>query len=80
MKTLFALLKETVACWSAHNAQKMGAALAYYTALSLAPLVIMIVGAAGLDEQATPVLYDSFDGQNGAMLAWLLEYRLTRAR
>jgi thiosulfate/3-mercaptopyruvate sulfurtransferase len=32
------------------------------------------IGAAGLDDQATPVIYDSFDGQNGAMLAWLLEY------
>jgi thiosulfate/3-mercaptopyruvate sulfurtransferase len=32
------------------------------------------LGAAGLDDQATPVIYDSFDGQNGAMLAWLLEY------
>jgi len=32
------------------------------------------IGAAGLDVQRTPVLYDSYDGQNGAMLAWLLEY------
>jgi thiosulfate/3-mercaptopyruvate sulfurtransferase len=32
------------------------------------------IGTAGLDEQATPVIYDSFDGQNGAMLTWLLEY------
>jgi thiosulfate/3-mercaptopyruvate sulfurtransferase len=32
------------------------------------------LGAAGLDEHTTPVLYDSYDGQNGAMLAWLLEY------
>jgi thiosulfate/3-mercaptopyruvate sulfurtransferase len=32
------------------------------------------IGAAGLDDQTTPVIYDSFDGQNGAMLAWLLEY------
>jgi thiosulfate/3-mercaptopyruvate sulfurtransferase len=32
------------------------------------------VGAAGLDDQTTPVIYDSYDGQNGAMLAWLLEY------
>jgi len=32
------------------------------------------IGAAGLDDQATPVIYDSFDGQNGAMVAWLLEY------
>src|SRR5215510_7812510 len=32
------------------------------------------IGAAGLDDQVTPVIYDSFDGQNGAMLTWLLEY------
>jgi 3-mercaptopyruvate sulfurtransferase SseA len=32
------------------------------------------LGAAGLDNQTTPVIYDSYDGQNGAMLAWLLEY------
>ena len=32
------------------------------------------IGAAGLDDQITPVVYDSFDGQNGAMLVWLLEY------
>jgi thiosulfate/3-mercaptopyruvate sulfurtransferase len=32
------------------------------------------IGAAGLDDQTTPVIYDSYDGQNGAMLAWLLEY------
>jgi thiosulfate/3-mercaptopyruvate sulfurtransferase len=32
------------------------------------------IGAAGLDDQTTPIIYDSFDGQNGAMLAWLLEY------
>jgi thiosulfate/3-mercaptopyruvate sulfurtransferase len=32
------------------------------------------IGAAGLDHQTTPVIYDSYDGQNSAMLAWLLEY------
>jgi thiosulfate/3-mercaptopyruvate sulfurtransferase len=32
------------------------------------------IGAAGLDDQRIPVLYDSYDGQNGAMLTWLLEY------
>ena len=32
------------------------------------------LGAAGLDDRRTPVVYDSFDGQNGAMLTWLLEY------
>jgi thiosulfate/3-mercaptopyruvate sulfurtransferase len=32
------------------------------------------IGAAGLDENRTPVIYDSPEGQNGAMLAWILEY------
>lgn len=33
-----------------------------------------LLGAAGLDSSATPVVYDSYDGQNAAMLAWILEY------
>lgn len=32
------------------------------------------LGDAGLDDHTTPVIYDAYDGQNGAMLAWLLEY------
>ncbi len=32
------------------------------------------IGAAGLGEKTAPVLYDSPDGQNAAMLAWILEY------
>ena len=37
------LLKRAAAKWSEHKAPKMGAALAYYTALSLAPLVIILL-------------------------------------
>ena len=32
------------------------------------------IGAAGLDDKKTPILYDNFDGQNAALLAWLLLY------
>lgn len=32
------------------------------------------LGAAGVDEQIIPVIYDSPEGQNGAMLAWILAY------
>jgi thiosulfate/3-mercaptopyruvate sulfurtransferase len=32
------------------------------------------IGAAGLDDRISPVIYDAYDGQNGAMLTWLLEY------
>lgn len=32
------------------------------------------MGAAGLDERHTPVIYDSADGRNAAFLAWILLY------
>ncbi|HEX8297227.1 MAG TPA: YihY/virulence factor BrkB family protein [Chthoniobacteraceae bacterium] len=41
MKTFLALLRETYVQWTLHKAPKMGAALAYYTTFSLAPLVIL---------------------------------------
>ncbi|HEX8311727.1 MAG TPA: YihY/virulence factor BrkB family protein [Chthoniobacteraceae bacterium] len=43
MRDWLNLLKETASCWSAHKAPKMGAALAYYTVFSLAPLVILVL-------------------------------------
>jgi membrane protein len=42
------LLRDSFSAWSAHNAPKMGAALAYYTAFSLAPLIILIVSGISL--------------------------------
>lgn len=44
----FELLKNTASEWSGHNAPRLGAALAYYTLLSIAPLVILIVAICGL--------------------------------
>lgn len=32
------------------------------------------VGAAGLDHERLPVVYDGYDGQSGSMLVWMLEY------
>jgi membrane protein len=43
LKAIFSLLKETMAEWSRDNASQLGAALAYYTALSLAPLLVLVV-------------------------------------
>lgn len=43
LKAIFTLLKETAAEWSRDNASQLGAALAYYTALSLAPLLVLVV-------------------------------------
>jgi membrane protein len=48
VKTIFPLLKAAFVSWNAHKAPKMGAALAYYTAFSLAPLVVLVVSLVSL--------------------------------
>ena len=45
---MWTLLKASFSDWSRHQAPKLGAALAYYTVLSLAPLVIVVVAVVGL--------------------------------
>jgi membrane protein len=42
------LLAETFNEWSRDNAPRLGAALAYYSVFSLAPLLIVVIGVAGL--------------------------------
>jgi len=43
-------------------------------ALLSAEELVRWIGAAGLDDTKTPVIYDSPEGQNGAMIGWILEY------
>jgi membrane protein len=45
---VLSLLGETVTSWNAHKAPRMGAALSYYTAFSLAPLLVLIFSIASL--------------------------------
>jgi len=42
------MLREAASKWNAHNAPRLGASLAYYTLLSLAPLSILLVAICGL--------------------------------
>ena len=42
-----ALLMQTYSDWSADSATRLGAALAYYTLFSIAPVLIVIIGVAG---------------------------------
>lgn len=46
--TVWSLLKETFRRWMDMNAPRLGAALAYYTVFSIAPLLVVVVGIAGL--------------------------------
>jgi membrane protein len=48
MRTASLLVRETVAGWIDHRASSLGAALAYYTAFSLAPLLLIAIAVAGL--------------------------------
>ena len=47
-KEIFPLLKMTATRWSDHNAPRLGASLAFYMLLSMAPLLILIVAIVGL--------------------------------
>jgi len=48
LTTAWELLRETVSQWKADGAPSMGAALAFYTLLSLAPLVMLVIMLAGM--------------------------------
>jgi membrane protein len=44
----WSLFADTAAAWSAHNAQRLGASLAYYTIFSLAPMLLIFVSIGGI--------------------------------
>jgi len=48
LKAAYALLKEAGSAWMEDNAPSMGAALAFYTVFSLAPVLIVAISVAGL--------------------------------
>ena len=48
MHRLFTLARESVSAWIDDYAPSMGAALAYYTLFSLAPLFVIVTAAAGM--------------------------------
>ena len=48
LRALFDLCKQTFESWRADYAQSMGAALAYYTVFSVAPLILIVISVVGL--------------------------------
>jgi membrane protein len=48
LKTVWDLLRQTVVEYNRHEASRLGASLAFYAVLSLAPLVILTIALAGL--------------------------------
>jgi membrane protein len=45
---MWELIKKAVSAWVDDYAPSMGAALAYYTVFSIAPLLIIVIAVAGL--------------------------------
>jgi membrane protein len=48
LKSVWELIRKTLSSWSTINAPRLGAALAYYTVLSMAPLLVVCIGIAGM--------------------------------
>ncbi len=82
MKAIFNLLKKTFQSWSAHKAQQLGAAVAYYTIFSLSPLLIIVIAMAGLafgQQAARDQIIRQVQGLVGAQSAQLIETMLANA-
>src|SRR4030095_9517846 len=47
LRTIWSMLRQTFTSWSEEEAPRLGAALAFYTILSLAPLVILAIAILG---------------------------------
>src|ERR1022692_918018 len=47
-KAIWPMLRQTFIAWNEHEAPRLGAALAFYTILSLAPLVILVIAIVAL--------------------------------
>jgi membrane protein len=68
LRDLFTLVRQAVAAWSDDYAPSMGAALAYYTVFSVAPLMLIVISVAGLvfgDEAARGEIFGQLSGLMG---------------
>jgi len=66
--TLWPMVKQSASAWSDDFAPSMGAAIAYYTAFSIAPLLVIVIAIAGLvfgREAASGALYAQISGLIG---------------
>ncbi len=68
VKTVFDVLKQTFRDWSDDRAPRLGAALAYYTVFSIAPLIIIVIAIAGIwfgKQQAQDQIFGQIAGLLG---------------
>ena len=65
IKSQFVLLKKAASLWSASKASRLGAALAFYTVFSIAPLFVIVLAIAGFLFGAEAARHQLFDQVNG---------------
>ncbi len=79
LKTIFGLLRKTFAEWNEDKAPRLAAALAYYTAFSIAPLLIVAISIAGLafgEEAVQGQVRYQIDGLVGSQAAGAIQEML----
>ena len=80
---LIEMLKQSVRAWIDDFAPSMGAGIAYYTAFSIAPLLIIVIGVAGIffgQEAASGYLYGQLAGLLGDAGAKAVQAMVESAR
>ena len=80
---LWGLVKAAASGWVADYAPSMGAALAYYTMFSIAPLLLIVISIAGLvfgDQAARGEVFSQLEGMLGASGALAVQGLLESAR
>lgn len=76
IREIFDLLKTTFQEWNEDKVPRLAAALAYYTAFSIAPLLIIVIAVAGLilgQEAARGQIVEQIEGQIGRDTAEFIE-------
>src|SRR4051812_37825917 len=76
------LVKKTASSWSADYAPSMGAALAYYSLFSIAPLLLIVIGIAGLvfgEDTARQAIFGQLSGLLGEQSAQAVQGLLQAA-
>src|SRR5690349_12920722 len=79
-KLIWRMLKETGSEWVADKAPRMGAALAYYSVFSIPPLLLMVIGIAGLlfgQDQARRAILNQVQQTVGEPTAAAIQAMLT---
>jgi membrane protein len=82
IKGFFSLLAETYRQWDTHRGPKMGAALSFYTAFSLAPLAILVLELVSLAVERTAArteIVEQFRNFVGSQGAEMMEMILTKS-